>query len=59
MVADKLFAKALRSFGTCVLVSNNLSGKLFSTLESPITFDESFKFTSVPFSVPGFNLLSC
>ena len=41
--ADELFAKALWSLKTCVLVNNNLCGKLFSSLESRATFDESFK----------------
>ena len=45
MLAKKLFAKALRSFETCVLVNNNLCGKLFSLLESPATFDEIFRVT--------------
>ena len=43
MLAEELFAKA------CVLVNNNLWGKLFSSLESPAIFDESFNVTSVPF----------
>ena len=38
---------------------NNLCGKLVFSLEQPITFDERFKVTSVPFLVPNFNLLSC
>ena len=46
-------------YETCVLVNNNLSEKLFSSLESPTTFDESFKVTSVPFFFPDFNSLSC
>ena len=58
IVADELFAKALRSLGTCLLVNNNLRGKTFSTLESPATFDESFKVISVPFFIPDSNLLS-
>ena len=33
--------------------------KLYSSLELPITFDERFKVTSVPFFIPDFNLLSC
>ena len=33
--------------------------KLVSSLESPITFDERFKVTSVPIFVPDFSLLSC
>ena len=53
------FAKALRNFETCVLVNNNLCGKLFSSLESPTIFDERFKVTSVPFFIEDFNLLRC
>ena len=48
MIAEELFAKDLQSFESCVLCSN-LCGKLFSSLESTTTFDESFKVTSVPF----------
>ena len=58
-LAEELFAKALWSLGTCVLVNNNLCGKLFSSLESPATFDEEFKVTSVPIFIAGINLLSC
>ena len=58
ILAEELFAKALRDLETCVLVNNNLSGKLFSSLESPTTFDEIFKVTSVPFFIPDYNLLS-
>ena len=58
MLADKLFAKAFRSLKTCVLVNNNLCGKIFSTLELPTAFDERFKVTSVPFFIPDFNLLN-
>ena len=42
-----------------LLVNSNLCRKLFSSLESPTTFDEGFKFTLVTFFIPGFNLLSC
>ena len=49
ILAEELFTKALRSLETCVLVGNNLWEKLFSSLESPTTFDESFKITSVLF----------
>ena len=59
MLADELFAKALGSLATYVLVNNKLCGKLVSSLESPIAFDERFKVTSVPFFIPDFNLLSC
>ena len=43
----------------CVLVNNNLCGKLYSPLELPITFDEKFKVTSVPFFIPDFNSIAC
>ena len=59
ILADELFGKVLRSFETCVLVNNNFYGKLFSSLESPATFDEVLKVTSLSFLIPGFNLLSC
>ena len=42
----------------CVLVNHNLCRILFSSLESPKTFEEIFKLTSVPFFIPDFNLLS-
>ena len=51
ILADEPFAKALRNFETCVLVNNNLCGKLFSSLESPRTLDEIFKVTSVLFFI--------
>ena len=35
ILAQELLAKDLRSFETCVLVNNNLCGKLFSSSESP------------------------
>ena len=57
LVFDNL-QKALRSFETCVLVNNNLCGKLFSSLESPTTFDEVFKVSQEPFLIPDFNLVS-
>ena len=51
--------KHLQKLETCVLVNNNLCGKLFSSLESlATTFDESLKVTSVAFFIPDFNLLS-
>ena len=40
MLVDELFTKALRSFETCVLVNNNLCGKLFSSLKSQITISD-------------------
>ena len=57
-LAEELFAKVLRSFENYVLVNNNLWGKLFSLLESPTTFDEILKVTSVPFFIPDFKLFS-
>ena len=59
ILAYEPFAKALWSFETCVLVNNNLCGKLFSSLESPAIFDGRFKVTFVPFFIVVFNLLSC
>ena len=59
ILAEELFTKALQTFEICVLVNKNLCGKLFSSLESPTTFGESFKVTSVPFFMTDFNLLSC
>ena len=49
ILADQPFAKALWIFETCVSVNNNLCGKLVSSLEFPIKFDERFKVTSIPF----------
>ena len=46
ILAKELFAKALRSFETCVFLNNNLCLKLFSSLESPKTFRGIFKVTS-------------
>ena len=59
ILTDKLFAKALQSLETYVLVNNKLCGKLFSSLELPITFHEKFKATSLPSFIPDFSLLSC
>ena len=41
-----------------VLVNNSLWGKLFSSLEWPIIFDESFNVTPVLVFISDFNLLS-
>ena len=57
--AGELFAKTLQSFETCVLVNNNLCGKLYSSLGSPEIFYERLKVTLVPFFIPDFNLLIC
>ena len=48
ILGEELFAKALLCIETCLLLNNNLCGKLVSSLESPTTFDESFKVISVP-----------
>ena len=57
ILAKELFAKALRILEIFVLVNKNFCGKLFLSSESPTTFDESFRVTSVPFFIPDFNLL--
>ena len=51
ILTDEPFAKALRIHETFVSVNDSLCGKLVSSLESPITFDESFKVTSALFSI--------
>ena len=58
ILADKLFAKALQNFESCLSDSRNLCEKLVSSLESPIIFDEKFKVTSVSIFIADFNLLS-
>ena len=58
ILTDDLFAKALQSRETWLSVNISLWEKLFSCLESPITFDERFKITSVPIFISNFNLLS-
>ena len=57
ILAERLFAKALQSLETCVLVNSNLCGKLFSSLESPIIFGEIFRVNSVSIFSPDFSLL--
>ena len=56
-ISWELFAKALRSFETCVRINENLCRKLSSPLKST-TSNESFKVTSVPCFFPDFDLLS-
>ena len=51
ILAEEPFARTLRSIETCVSINSTL----FSLLESPTTFDESFKVTSLPFFVLDFN----
>ena len=48
ILADE-FVKASRILELYVLANNDLCGKFVSSLESPTTFDERFKVTSVPF----------
>ena len=57
LISFYLSAKALRRFAACLLVNNNLWGKLVSS--SPIIFDDNLKTTSVLFLITDFNLLSC
>ena len=57
ILADELFAKIFWNLKTCVLVNKNLCGKLFSSLESPTTFDEIFRVTSVPYFIADFHLI--
>ena len=59
MLAEELFAKALRCLKACTLVINDLCGKLISSLESPTTIDESLKVTSVLFFIRDFYVLIC
>ena len=42
VLAEELFTKAKQSLETCVVVNNNSFEKLFSSLESPTTFDKIF-----------------
>ena len=57
ILADEPFAKDLRSHETYVSANNNLCGKLFSPKGWPMTFEQIFKVTLVPFFIPCFNLL--
>ena len=57
IIADELFEKVLRNLETCPYVNINLSEKLVSSLESSMTFDEIFKFTSAPSLIPDLNKL--
>ena len=59
ILAEELSVKALQKFKTCVLVNNNLCRKLFSSLESPTTFEEIFRVISVLLFITDFNLSSC
>ena len=50
----KKFYEILKLVPTLILI---LSEKLVSSLESSMTFDEIFKFTSAPFLIPDLNKL--
>ena len=54
---DDLLAKALRRFLTCLLIDNNLSGKLVSS--SRAKFNDNLETTPVSSFIADFNLLSC
>ena len=56
---DELLAKALQRFVTCLLVNNNLCGKLVSSSELPTIFDDNLRNTSVWFYIAKFNSLRC
>ena len=57
ILCDELFAKALRSLETFVLVNNSLCGKLYSSLKLLITFNERSKVISIPFFIPVAKLI--
>ena len=44
---DDLLAKSIERFETCLLVNNNICGKLVSL--SPLVFDDNLKTSSVSF----------
>ena len=50
---DEQGSKSLRILEACVSVNNNLCGKLVSSSESQIAFDERFKVTWVQFYIYG------
>ena len=52
-MANEPFVKALQSLENCVLVNDNLRGKLVSS------FDKRFKVAWVPLFIPDFKFLSC
>ena len=58
ILTGELFVEALWRFATCVLVNNNLCGKLISSLILRIIFDDTLKTASVSYFNAKFNLLS-
>ena len=60
ILADESVANALRTFENCVSINKNLCGKLMSSLEFPIKFDErleDWKFRTIFISY--FDFLTC
>ena len=55
ILTDKLFAKALCGFKTGLLVSNNLCGKLVSSLLLPIIFEYNLRVAAVSVVIANFN----
>ena len=47
----KVCYKPLQRFATCLLVNNNLFGKLVSPLGLPIIYDDDLKTASVSFYI--------
>ena len=58
MLAEELFAKALQSSETCIIVNNNPCRRLFSSVNLQHHL-KNFKVTSVLPFTPYFDLLSC
>ena len=58
-MADELFPNALQSFETCLSVSHNLYGKLFSSLYLLMILDDTCRVTSVALFITDWNFLSC
>ena len=56
ILADDLFAEALQSFETYVLVNNTIYVEYYS---HHYNHQQHFEVTSTPFFIPNFNLLSC
>ena len=59
MLTSELIVKALQKFAACLLFNDNVCGKLVSSSDLPITFDNNLKTTSVSFFIADFNLRSC
>ena len=59
ILTEELFAKTLWGLKTCVLFNNKLCGELFSSLESPTTFEDILKSYFSTILYFKLNLLSC